>query len=124
MDVRDDSLQLPDLMMPVSFRVAPPAVRARICNGAGPSGWGWIVPDTIWGLSITLAADIHDWMYTLGQTEADRRQADLVFFHNMITLINARRTSGFMRTLRELRAIGYYLAVSWFGRWAFWKGKK
>ena len=124
MDTRDDSLQPPDLLMPVAFRVAPPAVRARICNGAGPSGWGWIVPDTIWGLSITLAADIHDWMYTLGQTEADRRQADLVFFHNMITLINARRTSGFMRTLRELRAIGYYLAVSWFGRWAFWKGKK
>lgn len=124
MEDRDENLGPPDLLMPFAFRVAPPAVRARICNGAGPAGWGWIVPDTIWGLSITIAADIHDWMYTLGQTEADRRQADLVFLHNMITLINAKQTSGILRAMRELRAIGYYLAVSWLGRLAFKRGKK
>lgn len=103
------------------FRMATPAERAEICNGAGPAGWGWIVPDTMWGLWITLAADIHDWDYHWGKTPADRKAADDRFHRNLITLINAE--GGILRGPRYIRAYEYWLAVRIFGRGAFLAGK-
>jgi len=110
------------LLAPGSFWAATDEERACVCNGAGPRGYGWAVPDTIWGLSITAAADIHDWMYNEGRTRADKDQADQVFLTNLTNLVN--QAAWCLRWLRNRRAKKYYLAVKIFGWGAFKAGKE
>tara|TARA_R110000824_G_scaffold86938_3_gene214691 strand:- start:650 stop:1039 length:390 start_codon:yes stop_codon:yes gene_type:complete len=91
--------------------------RDRNCNGAGTAGWrGALVPDTIYGLNINAAANIHDWDYAVGESLAHKKSADFRFQKNMISIIRraARRSwvSWFLKIPREYRAFGYYLAVS------------
>jgi len=93
-----------------------------ICNGCGSSGaFGWLVPDTMYLLNVRRACDIHDFMYEVGKTQADKEEADRVFLNNMVRIINGR--GGLFRRLRLRRAKKYYLAVYHFGGSAFWDGK-
>lgn len=96
--------------------------KKEICNGAGPKGYGWIVPDTIYGLSITEAANIHDYMYHVGATIEDKKKADRVFMNNMMRIIESK--SGWvLRKLRRRRVRTYYKSVKYGGGPAFWAGK-
>jgi hypothetical protein len=90
------------------------AEKRLVCNGAGSKGWGWLVPDTMWGLSVTEAANIHDYMYwwRLGRKESDK-----LFYKNMLSIINNK--GGFLRYPRRLRAYTYYKAVRVFGAAAY-----
>lgn len=112
-----------DLYAPISYWEAGPADRAGICNGCGTKGLGgWLVPDTLYGLSITEACNIHDWMYAQGDTIADKEQADRAFLNNMLRIIESKS----IRILlwpRRMRAMKYYSAVRDFGGPAFWQGK-
>lgn len=100
-----------ELHRPIGYVYDP-----QVSNGAGPSGKGWIVPDTLWGLSITEAANVHDWMYTYGN---DKIEADLVFLENMIRIIDDATEFRFLHWMRTSRALKYYLAVRYFGQGAF-----
>jgi hypothetical protein len=77
----------------------------------------------MYGLSITEAANIHDYMYYVGMTLEDKREADRVFLNNMIRIIEANSKFWVLEFLRKRRAKKYYLAVDWFGGPAFWSGK-
>jgi hypothetical protein len=109
-----------DLVFPDSFRLSSATARQMVCNGAGPRRFGWLVPDTIWGLSITDAANIHDWMYWKGRTEADRLEADVTFLVNMCRLIEMRSSNRAIHFLRRWRAMTYFSAVRDFGGKAFY----
>ena len=112
------------LFAPETYVNASPEVRARVVNGCGPSGWKVdLVPDHIWGLNIAAACNIHDWMYVMGKTTADKEEADRVFLNNMLRLIEAAGSIWLLRKLRRMRARAYYEAVHIFGGPAFWKGK-
>ena len=91
----------------------------NICNGVGPKGYGWIFPETIWGLSMTEAADIHDYMYHVGKDIADKKQADLVFLNNMNRIINQETWFDWVKKIRLNRARLMYKAVDEFGEAAF-----
>ncbi|MBI4650224.1 hypothetical protein HY745_02855 [Candidatus Desantisbacteria bacterium] len=112
-----------------------------ICNGAGPAGYGAIVPDKIWGLSITETANGHDWNYQFGETLEDKEQADRTFRDNMdriirmafmISIQKAEKSNIILRpllikkarTLYNLRLSCadkiYYKAVQIGGKSAFW----
>jgi len=95
----------------------------EVCNGCGPKGLGgWLIPDTLYGLSIEEACDIHDWMYKAGKTIADKEEADRVFLNNMLRIIDAQ--SGLLlRWLRRQRAMHYYSAVRDFAGPLFWDDK-
>lgn len=100
----------------------------RISNGCGPKKLFFgsdigdaLVPDTIWGLSICKACDIHDFMYTLGITEKDKEVADRIFLDNMFRIIDQKNGYSWMRVLRRKRAEKYYKAVSNMGENAFLK---
>lgn len=114
----------PSLYAPASYVDAPPETRAQVINGCGPGGWKVdLVPDTIWGLDVSPACDIHDWMYATGETIEDKDEADRVFLNNVLRLIDAAGGCGLMKRLRRRRARIYYKAVQHFGGPAFWAGK-
>jgi len=73
------------LFAPHSFAVADSSELSEVCNGAGTDGLD--VPDSFFGLKITDAADIHDWMYHNASTAEDKWIADFVFLINMLVLI-------------------------------------
>ena len=112
------------LFAPAEFWKLTPDQRAEICNGCGPDGWlNLLVPDTILGLSISLACDIHDYMYVTGETIADKAAADRVFMNNLVRIITAKTKWSLLMWLRLKRARIYYETVHFFGGNWFWVGK-
>jgi len=97
--------------------------RNEICNGCGPKGLDYLVPDTIWFLSIKEACRIHDFMYEMGETLADKEAADRIFRNNMVRIIEANPTWRWLTLKRLERAEFYYNMVDKYGGPSFWKGK-
>ncbi len=113
-----------NLFAPQGYINASPLLRSRVVNGCGTDGWkGQLVPEKIWGLPVTAACNIHDWMYSAGFDIADKREADRAFLNNMLRLIDAAGGIGLLRWLRRKRALKYYQAVAEFGGAAFWDSK-
>lgn len=113
------------LFAPEQYWRLTPAVRARLTNGCGAGGWlGQIlVPDTMWFLNITPVCNIHDYMYRVGKTIADKEEADRVFQNNLVRWIDANTRWQWLRRLRYRRARIYFEAVEHFGGPAFWHNK-
>jgi hypothetical protein len=108
------------LFAPTEFWRMPESER----GGCGPGGVGdWFVPDTMYGLNIKPACSIHDFMYNVGEVEADRLDADEVLLNNLVRIIQATTDNKWLRWLRLRRAHTYYMAVRKFGGPAFWAGK-
>ena len=104
------------------YKALSPAAKAEICNGCGSAKAKFdFIPDTIYGLIITEACDIHDYDYHVGETEEDRQAADLRFLNNLMIIVNMK--GGWLRWFRRRRALKYYEAVRELGSDAFWAGK-
>ena len=101
------------IQAPVSFIEATPEERAEVCNGMGPKGYGWVIPDTMYGLNLEAAGDVHDWMYY--HATYDRNQCDDVFLKNMKSIIEQHDGWSILQWLRNRRALKYYWAVRKFG---------
>jgi len=92
-----------------------------VINGCGPGGLGdFLIPDTIYGLSVKPACKIHDWMYTIYNDEAGFKLANQVFLDNMIRINNKSTKWWLLKLIRMRRILKYYLAVSNFGRLFFY----
>ena len=89
-------------------------------NGAGPKGWGWLVPNKIGLLNIEKCCQIHDagyyWAAKLDQDiEKARKYADNVFYKNL-QLINKHESPTYLGYLARKPIIWlYYQAVCKFG---------
>lgn len=114
-----------DLIRAPEYDLLTTEDKAMICNGCGPGGAIIdLVPDTIYGLSIREACQIHDYDYHVGKTWADKKRADRRFLQNIGTLIRAKKKQfWWMYRLRMSRAKKYYNAVKYFGGSAFKAGK-
>ena len=109
---------------PCSFFEASEELRSDVAGGCGPGGPGdMLVPDTMYGLSVRPACRIHDWMYHFGRILPDKELSDRVFLNNMVRIIKARGSLGFLENLRLRRAKTYYVMVRDFGGPAFWNSK-
>lgn len=106
---------------PIGYWAMTPEEKATICNGCGAKG-GITVPDTMWGLSIKEACNIHDHMYQVGKTYGDFLFANAMFMFNL-TLIIVKGSNWFTMTPRLSRATKYFIAVALYGHDAFWKEK-
>ena len=112
------------LFAPPDFWRLSAIAKKKICNGCGTKGLcGYLIPDTIWGLKITIVCDIHDFMYDVGKTLKDKEEADRVFLNNLLRLIDAETSLAVLKWLRRRRAKTYYDAVCLLGGPAFWAGK-
>jgi hypothetical protein len=97
---------------------------SSIINGCGTTDWkGELIPESLLGLSITPACNIHDWMYYYGETYQDKEEADRVFLNNMVRIINNDSDNVFLKKARLAEAKVYYEAVKNFGGHAFWENK-
>jgi hypothetical protein len=114
------------MIIPDSYCEATPEDRKATCNGMGPAGRGWTVPDTMLGLSVTLAGDLHDWMCD-GRDESilidlplTHETAALAMLWNTVALIMAGEGRGLRGRIatrwRVARAAWYFVFVWWCGR--------
>lgn len=112
------------LFAPPAFWKLPERIRKTLCNGCGTKGLcGIAVPDTFYGLRVTPACDIHDYMYRIGETIDEKNTADRVFYNNLLRIIDVGTRSKWLKALRRRRARTYYLAVTELGGPAYWSGK-
>jgi len=88
------------------------------CNGCGTRGFD--VPDTMWGLRVTICCNIHDVMCGMSNNSKERRWTDQVFFQNLCAWIR-QESAGAMMYPRLLRALLYFRGVK-IGTWAQAKG--
>lgn len=113
-----------ELFAPESYWTLSKPFKKVIVNGCGPGGWKFdLVPDTIWGLNVREACDIHDFMYYLGSDNEDKDRADRVLLNNLNRIIEAKTRWKWLKSFRRRRAMVYYLSVKSFGGPAFWRGK-
>lgn len=106
-----------DLLHPSWWDSIPEDDRRRVMNGCGPAGWkASYIPDTIWGVDVSTACDVHDCEYAYGNS---RSSADARFLANLC-LICADH-GGLLTPLRILRAFTFFTAVRVFGA-PYYKG--
>ena len=85
----------------------------EMTNGCGREGIeGRIVPDTIWGLDISPACRVHDYMYLHAETLAEENYADAIFGANLISLVQQKTKFPLLKWLRLRRAYKYIDAVA------------
>ncbi len=117
-----DELEGFTLLAPASFWLATEKEIEEKTGGCGPGGIGdWFVPDALYGESIFLACQVHDWMYGEGKTVEDKKWADLVFLVNMTLLVIDE--GGLLDPVRLRKVMIYFQAVYFAGGSAFEKGE-
>lgn len=87
--------------------------------GAGRGLGDAVVPERMWGLPISAACYIHDFAWTLANSENEMRQGNVMFLQSMMAIILARSRFP-LRQLRCYRAVTYFNAVETLGRECFW----
>ncbi|MGB5793365.1 hypothetical protein [Poseidonibacter sp.] len=112
----------PVLYAPLTFHNASCEEKKKVCNGCGAKD-GVNVPNTMYGLDISQACHIHDWMFEEGKTLADFIFANAMFIVNLTRIIVHKSANKFMVSLRLLRASKYFTAVVLYGHEAYWKNK-
>ena len=101
------------LKAPDSFWATDEATLAMLTGGCGPGKYGdYLVPDTMYGLSIKSACVVHDYEYAVGKTSDDKRKADLHFLENLLFIVNRDSRWKIAKWLRGYRVMSYYLAVA------------
>jgi len=111
------------LYAPNSYHEATPKERAEVCNGCGAKG-GIKFPDSMWGLDVKEACNIHDWMTKYGLTLMDFLFAAGMFIVNLTIIIWFGSSNKLTLTLRLMRATKYFVAVVVVGLNHFFKDKK
>lgn len=107
---------------PKSYLKATDKQLNKICNGCGAKD-GIKVPDSMWGLCIVKACEIHDWMYERGLTQGDLDFANAMFDYNLRAIIK-NESNVFTRYWRLNRADKYAFMVEKFGDKAYWVNKE
>ena len=110
------------LIIPESFENATEPEREASTNGCGPKGWlSLVVPDEFFGVDVSFACQIHDWMYYTGRSWEDKIRADIAFLHNLLTIAleDYYEISDYKRVQRIRRCYTYYRSVERYGSCAF-----
>ena len=107
---------------PAMKRATDSEIRA-VCNGIGAkdSPFNSLIPNTIWGLDISLCSVPHDWDYKYGVV---RLKADDRFYRNGLKLIEIKGGWSILKFLRRRRLWKYYEILRLAGSDAFEEGHK
>lgn len=117
-------MRLAGIVAPVAFWQASAEERAIHSNGCGPGGWIIdLVPDSLESLNITEECDIHDWYYSFGTTDEDKKIGDRIFRFNLRAKVRMNTTGILLLDTRLHLAELYFEAVDRHGHNAFYDGK-
>lgn len=106
-----------EIRVPRSFVATDQELVDAITGGCGPGGFGdKFVPDTLYGLSITLACKVHDWTFGVWNDSYSFIIANDLFHINMLRIIKQHGGNRLIQWLRRRRAYKYYLAVQKLGK--------
>ena len=109
-----------NLIAPNSYRQNTALNTPTYINGCGGQGLtSSIISNSLFGLNINEACNIHDYMYEQG---IDKLDSDNIFLKNMLTLINQDSSSNIIKHLRKAKAYLYFLGVKLFEN-IFFKSK-
>ncbi len=103
------------LLAPESYRKLSDDEKYEITNGCGPGRATGLVPNSIFGVDLKPACDIHDYTYARPSSMRDRKDADDLFLLNMHKLMTRKLTSAPMRFIGTIGIGVYYMAVRLFG---------
>jgi len=93
---------------------------SEIIGGCGPGKWGnRLVPDSILGVDIGPACDIHDYTYLIGKTEEEKTNADIELFANGFRIIKQKSKNRLMSFFRAVILTWYFLAVAYGGEFHY-----
>ncbi|MBK25397.1 MAG: hypothetical protein CME70_15490 [Halobacteriovorax sp.] len=107
------------LLAPKDFWTTSETEKKKILNECGGDVvTAALVPNNILGKDVSVACDIHDFMYLKGKTSQDKVVADNTFAKNLKALTDQTQNP-ILRKLRGLIGRIYYLAASIFGHFYF-----
>jgi len=110
-----------ELITPAGYYDIPK--QERDSWGCGPGGFGdWIVPDTVYGLSVTPACRRHDFRYRYRQNRNNktRKLDDNEFLANMQIIVDSKTKGFFLRRLRFTRCRTMHWFVRTLGKKAYY----
>lgn len=87
----------------------------EITNGCGPARAMGLVPNSILGVDLKPACDIHDYTYARPNSMYDRKDADDLLLMNMHKLMTQKLSPGLMQPIGIIGVGLYYVAVRLFG---------
>lgn len=101
-----------NLKAPPEYWSLSPDEKDKLTNGCGPAGWkGNLIPDDLLGVSIKEPCNIHDFRYSNGGNESDRKVADREFLENMLEVVETESHDFFLKQARRRLALDYYCVV-------------
>ena len=86
------------------------------CNGCGPKGYGWLIPDRLFLIDFNKACNIHDVMYQMLNIFT-KDYSDDVFYKNLKRINKKKSKTKTGYYLRKPILKLYYLAVKKFGKY-------
>ena len=111
-DLKDACKEYGFLVRPYFWDI-PNGELLEIWNGVGAEG-DWVnpfIPETAWGLNISLASLPHDIEFKFGKSHRDFHIANLNFLFNMNQIVRKHSDWGISKNARFLRTNKYYMAV-------------
>lgn len=105
------------LLAPESYWKLSEDERYEIVNGCGPERVTGLIPNSIFGINLKPACDIHDYTYTKATAE-NRHNADNLFFLNMYSIARKHRSIP-MRVIGTISAGFYFIIVKLLGGYYF-----
>ena len=103
-------------MAPESYWKLSEEEKYEIVNGCGPERATGFLPNSILGVDLRAACNIHDYTYARPDSMIDRKDADDVFFRNMKGAVNQNVKSPILHFFALYGIMIYYFAVRLFGR--------
>lgn len=90
--------------------------------GAGQGIGDALVPETFWGLRMSVGCFIHDCCWAISEASwKDFHHSNSVFLHNLNSIVETQ--SKWLKHLRLYRCVTYYNAVDTIGAAIFWNMK-
>lgn len=115
-----------DFLAPPEFWDESNGSLLELWNGVGAEG-DWLnpfIPETVYGLNISLASLPHDWAFKFHRTKRKFHVSNLYFLYNMNQIVRDESANAFMKNIRFLRTNKYYMAVETDAGWkAYTVGK-
>lgn len=104
------------ILAPDSYwRASKEEIRQR-SNGCGPPTFlSVFVSNSIWGVDVSKACEIHDYQYSKKMSSSKRKFADYIFKENLFKIIDNDGGGDIEKLLKKGIANIYYYAVRLFG---------